>query len=94
MRPIQESALRIGHSCLRRVHEPSYRRNEVSNAKTLYCSFCGKTQHEVVKLIAGPGDICICDECTTLAYDIVKLGPPGDREYDSWIHTTSNSANG
>lgn len=33
---------------------------------TFYCSFCGKSQHEVVKLIAGPSAF-ICDECTTFA---------------------------
>ena len=35
-------------------------------AKTLYCSFCSKSQHEVRKLIAGPGSIFICDECVAL----------------------------
>jgi class 3 adenylate cyclase/cell division protein FtsL len=37
---------------------------------TLYCSFCGKSQHEVRKLIAGP-TVLICDECTNLCQDIV-----------------------
>src|ERR1700719_5341526 len=36
----------------------------------LYCSFCGKNQHEVLKLIAGP-DVYICDECVDLCTDIV-----------------------
>lgn len=35
-------------------------------AGTLYCSFCLKSQHEVAKLVAGPGGIFICDECVTL----------------------------
>jgi hypothetical protein len=35
-------------------------------AGTLYCSFCLKSQHEVAKLVAGPGGIYICDECVTL----------------------------
>lgn len=39
--------------------------------KTLYCSFCGKSQHEVKKLIAGPS-VFICDECVTLCTDIIK----------------------
>lgn len=39
---------------------------------TLYCSFCGKSQHEVAKLIAGPGSVFICDECTGLCDDIVS----------------------
>jgi hypothetical protein len=39
-------------------------------ADTLYCSFCGKSQHEVTKLIAGPGPF-ICNECVDLCHDIV-----------------------
>lgn len=38
---------------------------------TLYCSFCGKSQHEVKKLIAGP-NVFICDECIGLCTDIIK----------------------
>lgn len=41
--------------------------------KTVYCSFCGKSQDEVDKLIAGPG-VCICDECVQLCMDIVSEG--------------------
>src|SRR5260370_7237584 len=42
-----------------------------SNSKnTLYCSFCGKNQHEVRKLIAGP-TVFICDECVELCKDII-----------------------
>src|SRR5690349_14330170 len=37
---------------------------------TLYCSFYGKSQHEVRKLIAGP-TVCICDECVELCMDII-----------------------
>jgi len=39
--------------------------------KLLYCSFCGKSQHEVKKLIAGPS-VFICDECVDLCNDIIK----------------------
>ena len=39
--------------------------------KLLYCSFCGKSQHEVKKLIAGPS-VFICDECIDLCNDIVR----------------------
>ncbi|ALJ08617.1 MAG: ATP-dependent Clp protease ATP-binding subunit ClpX [Brevundimonas aurantiaca] len=43
-----------------------------SDAKsTLYCSFCGKSQHEVRKLIAGP-TVFICDECVELCMDIIR----------------------
>jgi len=38
---------------------------------TLFCSFCGKSQHEVKKLIAGP-TVFICDECVELCMDIIK----------------------
>ena len=40
-------------------------KNEGKNKTTLYCSFCGKSQHEVKKLIAGP-TVFICDECVEL----------------------------
>jgi ATP-dependent Clp protease ATP-binding subunit ClpX len=42
-----------------------------SAEKTLYCSFCGKSQHEVKKLIAGPS-VFICDECIELCNEIVR----------------------
>lgn len=42
--------------------------------KTLYCSFCGKSQHEVRKLIAGPS-VYICDECVDLCNDIIREEP-------------------
>jgi ATP-dependent Clp protease ATP-binding subunit ClpX len=50
-----------------------------SNEKLLYCSFCGKSQHEVKKLIAGPS-VFICDECIDLCNDIIRdeqSGEPG-----------------
>ena len=39
-------------------------------SKILYCSFCGKSEHEVRKLIAGPS-VAICDECVDLCNDII-----------------------
>jgi len=42
-----------------------------SSEKLLYCSFCGKSQHEVKKLIAGPS-VFICDECIELCNDIIR----------------------
>ena len=42
-----------------------------NSKNTLYCSFCGKSQHEVKKLIAGP-TVFICDECVELCMDIIK----------------------
>ena len=41
------------------------------NGKLLYCSFCGKSQHEVRKLIAGPS-VFVCDECVELCNDIIR----------------------
>ncbi|MBK6613590.1 ATP-dependent Clp protease ATP-binding subunit ClpX [Ottowia sp.] len=46
-----------------------------SSEKTLYCSFCGKSQHEVKKLIAGPS-VFICDECIDLCNDIIREEVP------------------
>lgn len=45
--------------------------NGDKNGKLLYCSFCGKSQHEVRKLIAGPS-VFICDECVDLCNDIIR----------------------
>ena len=47
------------------------RKGEGDNGKLLYCSFCGKSQHEVRKLIAGPS-VYICDECVDLCNDIIR----------------------
>ncbi|MCB9965986.1 MAG: ATP-dependent Clp protease ATP-binding subunit ClpX [Rhodospirillales bacterium] len=44
---------------------------EDDNKNTLYCSFCGKSQHEVKKLIAGP-NVFICNECVELCVDIIR----------------------
>lgn len=58
--------------------------SDVNNNGTLYCSFCGKSQHEVRKLIAGP-TVFVCDECVRLCMDIIReeeqAGPlSNDRE--------------
>ncbi|MDG2141593.1 MAG: ATP-dependent Clp protease ATP-binding subunit ClpX [Gammaproteobacteria bacterium] len=45
--------------------------NKDENGKLLYCSFCGKSQHEVRKLIAGPS-VFVCDECVDLCNDIIR----------------------
>ena len=46
-------------------------RGKSDDGKLLYCSFCGKSQHEVRKLIAGPS-VFICDECVELCNDIIR----------------------
>ena len=48
-----------------------------SGEKVLYCSFCGKSQHEVKKLIAGPS-VFICDECIELCNDIIRDESPAE----------------
>ncbi|MGJ7521661.1 ATP-dependent Clp protease ATP-binding subunit ClpX [Variovorax sp. LT1P1] len=54
-----------------------------SSEKTLYCSFCGKSQHEVKKLIAGPS-VFICDECIDLCNEIIRDElPAGDEARDA-----------
>ena len=45
--------------------------NDQDSGKLLYCSFCGKSQHEVRKLIAGPS-VFVCDECVELCNDIIR----------------------
>ncbi len=47
------------------------KRSKDREGKLLYCSFCGKSQHEVRKLIAGPS-VFICDECVDLCNDIIR----------------------
>lgn len=52
------------------------------SSETLYCSFCGKSQHEVRKLIAGP-TVFICDECIDLCHEIVE----GEEPKSSKLHS-------
>src|SRR5579864_7694685 len=51
---------------------------KVGGEKLLYCSFCGKSQHEVRKLIAGPS-VFICDECIELCNDIIREESAADK---------------
>jgi ATP-dependent Clp protease ATP-binding subunit ClpX len=51
-------------------------KKSASSEKTLYCTFCGKSQHEVKKLIAGPS-VFICDECIDLCNEIIRDELPG-----------------
>lgn len=52
------------------MSDDRYNKGE-DNDKLLYCSFCGKSQHEVRKLIAGPS-VFVCDECVDLCNDIIR----------------------
>jgi len=53
-----------------------------SSEKNLYCTFCGKSQHEVKKLIAGPS-VFICDECIDLCNEIIRDEKPADDKADA-----------
>ncbi|MED6332894.1 MAG: ATP-dependent Clp protease ATP-binding subunit ClpX [Pseudomonadota bacterium] len=52
------------------MSDDGYKKGD-DNGKLLYCSFCGKSQHEVRKLIAGPS-VFVCDECVDLCNDIIR----------------------
>jgi len=60
------------------------KKDDQDNGKLLYCSFCGKSQHEVRKLIAGPS-VFVCDECVDLCNDIIReeMQEKGEEERDS-----------
>src|SRR5690606_32966081 len=55
----------------KRMTDDRQGRSTGDSNKILYCSFCGKSQHEVRKLIAGPS-VFICDECVELCNDIIR----------------------
>ena len=56
-----------------------------TSERILYCSFCGKSQHEVLRLIAGP-EAFICDECIELCNDILREGEHGPKAAISAMH--------
>lgn len=56
--------------------------NRTDDRKQLRCSFCNKTQDQVRKLIAGPGNVYICDECIEICSEIVE------EEFDEKVHDT------
>lgn len=61
----------------------------MSEHRPLYCSFCGKEQYEVHKLIMGPA-VYICNECIELCMDIIRDENgrvDGEAEYQSWLNT-------
>ena len=59
----------------------------------LKCSFCGKPQHQVIKLIAGPG-VYICDQCIDLCNQIIveEVGKPHERVLDTDIEEAARAA--
>ena len=66
---------------------------EKDEGKLLYCSFCGKSQHEVRKLIAGPS-VFVCDECVELCNDIIReeVHEITPAEVDSYLPTPTKIA--
>jgi ClpX C4-type zinc finger len=62
---------KLGEKCADVIVPIRGARQHRTSGNTLYCTFCGKNQHEVRKLVAGP-DVFICDECGELVADIVR----------------------
>jgi hypothetical protein len=56
----------------------------------LYCSFCGKSQHEVVKLIAGP-IVFICDACTMVCFDVIMNDLRADQIEELFLGVPENA---
>lgn len=59
--------------------------NKENSTKLLYCTFCGRNQHEVKKLIAGPSSIYICNECITLCTDILREETENSSDKDTLL---------
>ena len=66
----------------------------MAHIRLFYCSFCGKNQDQVQRLLAGPNGVYICDECVTLCYEIItetqtaSSTPPDDNRPGQWSATT------
>lgn len=66
-------------SAAKQLEPPPAAAGPTEPAKTLFCSFCFKSQHQVKKLISGPGNIFICDECVELCNEIIGGQRPGSK---------------
>jgi ClpX C4-type zinc finger len=60
----------------REIETPTAASDRTEPEKTLYCSFCYKSHYQVKKLISGPANIFICDECVELCNEIIAGRPP------------------
>jgi hypothetical protein len=60
----------------REIETPTAASDRAEPEKTLYCSFCYKSHYQVKKLISGPANIFICDECVELCIEIIAGRPP------------------
>jgi hypothetical protein len=65
--------------------------HEARPQTTLFCTFCGKSQHEVETLIAGPSSTYICDECVVVCNDVI--GGKGDQAFFSLLKADEDSGN-
>ena len=63
--------------------EATQARTARAPAKTLYCSFCIKSQHEARTLVSGPARVFICDECVGLCNEIIAGRPPNQSKFPS-----------
>ena len=63
------------HSLEERVEKLEKALN-IKSDPTLYCNFCGKSQHDVANLIAGNKNVCICNECIDLCVEIIEIQKP------------------
>ena len=65
------------------IPEPAIGSGAALPPRTLYCSFCFKSQHHVKKLISGPASIFICDECVGLCNEVIAERPIGTAQQPS-----------
>ncbi|HUR48921.1 MAG TPA: ClpX C4-type zinc finger protein, partial [Acidimicrobiales bacterium] len=80
----------LQHLRARKTEEPPMTDTQTPPADTLSCSFCGKSQKQVRKLIAGPAEVCICNECIDLCTDIIsedaddEITPSAEQQAAVW----------
>lgn len=90
----------LQHLRARKTEEPQMTDTQTpeSEAEVVTCSFCGKSQKDVKKLIAGPAQIYICDECVGLCAEIItddvqELKPSEEQLAAAWSAMLKNRAN-
>jgi ATP-dependent Clp protease ATP-binding subunit ClpX len=73
------------------VSESKDKKSKKGKNVTFYCSFCGKSQHEVQKLIAGPDLVYVCDECIALCNEIIAEHSQNDKEHENFVLPSPSS---